>query len=137
GAGHLQRVAAGVRLGQPEGQDLVAASGGGKVAAFLVVVAPGGDGVFADGGVPGEEGAHAGPFAANAREGLDVGDGVGAAPAVGGGDGHGEQVVFARQGDDLIVVAVLDVAQLLDRTNLLAERLDVLQQALLVGWGHE
>src|SRR5436305_1984296 len=43
---------------------------------------------------------------------------------------------LARQRDDLVVVAVLDVAQLLDIADLLAERLDVGEQLFLVGGFH-
>src|SRR5438093_880384 len=48
GAGHLQRVAAGVRLGQAERQDLLALRRRGQVAPLLLLAAVGQDGVLAD-----------------------------------------------------------------------------------------
>ena len=134
---HFQRIAAGLRLGQAEGQDLVAADRGRQIAAFLLLVAPGQDRVLADGGVAGEESAHAGALAADAGQGAGVGDGVGASAAVGRRHRHAQQVVLAGQGNDLVVEAVLDVAQFLDRPEFLAERLDVGQQLSLVSRVHD
>ena len=134
---HFQRIAAGLRLGQAEGQHLLAAARGRQIAAFLLVVAPGHDRIFADGGVAGEEGAHAGAFAADAGQGAGIGHRVGAAAAVFRGHGHAEQVVLAGQRNDLIVVAMLDVAQLLDGPNFLAKRLDIRKQPLLIRRRHE
>ena len=59
---------------------------------------------------------------------ASVGDGVGPAAAVLGGDGHAEEVVLLRQRDDLVVEPVLGVAEFLVRADLLAERLDVGEQ---------
>ena len=81
GAGHLQRIAAGIRFGQAEGQDLLALGGSRQVAAFLVLVAVGQDGIFADRRVPGEEGPHAGPLPADADQRTRIGDRVGTAAA--------------------------------------------------------
>jgi hypothetical protein len=131
-AGHLQRVAAGVGFGQAEGEDLLAIRGGGEVTAFLLLAAVGEDGVLADGGVAGEEGADAGALAADAHQGAQIGDGVGAAAAVLDRHGHGEDVVLFGQGDDLVVVLVFDVTEFLVRPDLLAEGLDVVEEAFAI-----
>src|SRR5262249_44312260 len=100
------------------------------------LAAPGEDGVLADGRVTGEEGADAGALAADAGQGAGVGHGVGAAAAVLDRHRHAEDVVLAGQRQYLVVEAVFDVAQLLDGADFLAERLDVVEQFLLVGRGH-
>src|SRR5262249_41424203 len=134
---HFQGVAAGFRLGEAEGQNLFTPGRGRQVAPLLLLVAPGQDRVFADRHVPGEEGAYARPLAADAGQGTDVGDRVRAPAAVRWRQDHAEQIVLARQGEDLVVKAVLDVAQLLDGANLLAERFHVSEEPLLVGRVHE
>ena len=84
----------------------------------------------------GEEGADAGAFLADAGQGPGVGDGVGAAAAVLRRHRHAEDVVLLRQRDQVIVEAVLDVAQFLMLAQFLAERLDVGQQSALIRGVH-
>ena len=67
---------------------------------------------------------------------VQVGDRVGPAAAVLGRRRHAEEVVLLRQRDDLVVEPVLDVAQFLERADLLAEGLDVGEEFFLVGGGH-
>src|SRR5262249_35306236 len=133
---HLQWVAAGVGLGQAKGEDLLPAAGSGQVAALQVFAAPGEDGVLADGGVAREEGANAGALAADARQGAGIGDGIRPASAVLDRHRHAEDVVLASQRQHVVVEKIFDVAKLLNRSNLLAERLDVVQELLLVGRVH-
>src|SRR5262249_7904468 len=85
---HFERVAARFRLGEAECQDVVAATGGGQIAFFLLLVAPRENRVLANRRVAGEEGADAGPLLADACQGAGVRDSVGAAAAVSGRDRH-------------------------------------------------
>ena len=73
------------------------------------------------------------PMRARARAYVD---GVGPAAAQGRRHRHAEDVVLARQRQHLIVEAMLDVAEFLDGADFLAERLDVVQQPLLIGRNH-
>ena len=128
GALHLQRIGPRLRLGEAECQYALAGDRGRQVAALLLLGAPLHDRGLADRAVPGEQGAHAGAFAADARDRRRVGGGVGAAPAVLFRHRHGEDVVLAAQRDHGLVVAVLQVAQILDRPHFPAVRVDVRQQ---------
>ena len=84
--------------------------------------------------MPGEQRAQAGALAADARQGIDVGTHVGASTAVDGRNVETEDVVLARKLDRLVVESVFQVAEVLDRTDLPAERIDVGEQ-LVAGVG--
>src|SRR6185437_6023632 len=102
----------------------------------LLLIAPGENRILADGGMAGEERPHAGPLAANPSERAGIADGVRAATAVFLRYGHTENVVFAPQRENLIVEAMLDVAQFLNGPNLLAKGLHIGEQLLLIHRSH-
>ena len=122
-----QRIAAGFGLGQAEGEDLFAAARRGQVIAFLRPRCPrSGSDTAPMRGVPGEEGAHAGPFPADACQ--RPGDRSRRRPRGRRTRGHTAcraSRVSRRQRHDLVVEPTLDVAQFLDRPHFLAERLDI------------
>ena len=68
---------------------------------------------------------HAGPFAADARQRPGVSHRIGAAAAIFDGHRHAEQIVLFGQLDGLIVVAMLDIAELFAGAQLLAIGVDV------------
>ena len=130
GALHLQRIGTGIGLGEAERQDALTGHRGRQVAPLLLLGAPLHDRGLADRAMPREQRAHAGALAADARDRGRVGGGVGAAPAVLLRHRHAQDVVLAPQRDDRLVVAVLQVAQILERPYFPAVGLDVGQQCL-------
>src|SRR5207237_10283120 len=65
---HFQRVTAGIRLGQREGEDFVTLDRRGEIALLLLGVPPGHDRILADAGVAGEKGADARALTADAGQ---------------------------------------------------------------------
>src|SRR5262249_22764534 len=134
---HFERIAAGLRFGEPEGEDLFSLGGRRKVAAFLVLIAPGCDRILPDRYMAGKEGPHTRALTTDARQRASIGDGIGAPAAVLRWDQQAKQVVFPTQRQDLLVELVFDVAKLLDGTDFLAKCLYVGKKFLLVGCVHE
>jgi hypothetical protein len=133
---HFEGIAAGLRLRETKGEYLLGLGTGREPTAPLFLVAPHPDRVRADGGMTGKEGPHSGPLLPDARQGPNISGGVHAAAAVGHRDRHGQNAVLAGQRNHLIVEAVLDIAKLLARANLLAELFHVCQQAIAFGIVH-
>ena len=84
----------------------------------------------------GKECPHAGSFSSDAGEGAGIGHGVRPPAAQLHRHRHRQELIFARQGDDLVVVSVLDVTELLDRPQLFTEGVDIVQQRLLIRGVH-
>src|SRR6516162_78026 len=133
---HLQRIAARVRFRQAKRKDSFPATCTRQVAFFLIFVSPDVNWIFTNGSVAGEKCADAGSFATDASQGAGVGHRVSSAPTVCNRDWHAEDVVFATQHHDLIVEAMLDVAQLLNGPNFLAKRFYIGQQLPAIGGSH-
>lgn len=99
---------------------------------MLVGVAELIDGILADRGLAGEEGADSGSFATEPSQTLGVGHGIGPAAAELFGERNPQNVVLFGERDGLVVVAVLDVAKLFGGAKFAAKGVDVRQNR--VGW---
>src|SRR5262245_6021780 len=84
----------------------------------------------------GEESATAGALAVDAGQRLGVGDGVSPTAAILRRHDHAEQVVLLRQRNEVMVEAMLDVAQLFVFAQLMAEGIDIGEQSALFGGLH-
>src|SRR5262249_5404789 len=133
---HFERIATGFRLGQAEGKNLVPLARRRKITPLLLLVAPRENRILANGCMSGEEGAAAGAFAIDACERAGVGHGVGGAAAVLGRHDHAEQVVFLCQRNQVMVEAMLDVAELFVLAQFLAKGVDIAEQTALFGGMH-